>query len=379
MNQNINVKARIKRQLRIAKQNFWRSPIFVDKKNNYQLYFVLFCLFLIPIYPKFSEKVHGNNTYEFYRGNIDESSIIESYYGWESDEQNKDIPILESADSFISVNTILNDERNLEGTNEIIDYEIKPGDSFYLISSKFKVSTNSIYWANNFSKNHILRPWEIIKVPPVSWIIHQVKSGDTISSIAQKYDIEESKILEQNLLSKSDSINIWESLVIPWAKKIIPKPVIKPAPMRKANTKANIASSSGDTWYSFAQYAESTYATGEGKYKLVRRQPQHTFYWWNCTRYVGQYKNVNWWGNANQWLKNAKAKGHKTWSVPTIGSIVVFNWRGYNPRYGHVWIVMEVKWGNIYVSDMNYRKLNEVTYRKVPASSSSIKWYIYVD
>jgi hypothetical protein len=28
---------------------------------------------------------------------------------------------------------------------------------------------------------------------------------------------------------------------------------------------------------------------------------------------------------------------------------------------------------------MNYRKLYEVTYRKIPVSSSSITWYIYVD
>jgi LysM repeat protein len=44
-------------------------------------------------------------------------------------------------------------------------------------------------WANNFDANHILRPGEIIKVPPVSGVLHQVVSGDTISSIAKKYDI----------------------------------------------------------------------------------------------------------------------------------------------------------------------------------------------
>jgi hypothetical protein len=28
---------------------------------------------------------------------------------------------------------------------------------------------------------------------------------------------------------------------------------------------------------------------------------------------------------------------------------------------------------------MNYRKLNEVTVRKVPKSDGAIRWYIYVD
>jgi surface antigen len=88
---------------------------------------------------------------------------------------------------------------------------------------------------------------------------------------------------------------------------------------------------------------------------------------------VASYKNVNWRGNANQWLRNARAKGHATGSTPTLGSIVVLNGRGYNPRYGHVAIVMEVKKDYLIVSDMNYRRLYEVTYRKIPINDRAIK------
>jgi hypothetical protein len=28
---------------------------------------------------------------------------------------------------------------------------------------------------------------------------------------------------------------------------------------------------------------------------------------------------------------------------------------------------------------MNYRRLNEVTYRKIPKNDRAIQWYIYVD
>jgi hypothetical protein len=31
------------------------------------------------------------------------------------------------------------------------------------------------------------------------------------------------------------------------------------------------------------------------------------------------------------------------------------------------------------VSDMNYRKINEVTYRKIPINDRAIQWYIYID
>jgi surface antigen len=62
-----------------------------------------------------------------------------------------------------------------------------------------------------------------------------------------------------------------------------------------------------------------------------------------------------------------------------LWSIVVFDGRGYNPRYWHVGIVTDIKWSDIIVSDMNYRKINEVTYRRVPMNNRSIKGYIYID
>lgn len=373
----VNVKARLDRHLRIVKENIWvtwkvpKSKIW--SSNHYSLV-LFFVLLIIPVYPTLASFVYNTSRYDFYRWDIDESSIIESYLWWEGFNDEIINPIFETTDSFISVNTILDDERDLEWTNEIVEYEVKPWESFYSISYKFKVSTNSIYWANDFSKSHTLQPGEVIKVPPVTWLIHQVKSWDTVSSIAKKYDIEEDKIIEQNKLDKSSTLATWEVLVIPWAIKKIPKPVIKPTPT-KTYTKTN----NGSGWYSFASQASSQYVSNKWRYKLVRRKPQHTFYWWNCTRYVWQYKNVNWWGNANQWIKNAKAKGHATWSTPTLWAIVQLTGRWYNPRYGHVGIVMDVASDHIIVSDMNYRRINEVTYRKIPINDRSIDGYIYVD
>jgi surface antigen len=40
---------------------------------------------------------------------------------------------------------------------------------------------------------------------------------------------------------------------------------------------------------------------------------------------------------------------------------------------------MDIKADHIIVSDMNYRRLNEITYRKIPKNARSIKGYIYVD
>ena len=379
----VNIKARINRYLRIFKGNILSETAIIKKRstNSYSYLLVVFIvIFIIPVYPMFSSVVHSNTQYDFYRWDIDENSIIWAYYWWDIWEDAWGIPMMESSDYFLSVNTILNDERDLEWTNEIVDYEVKPWESFYSIAYNFNVSSNSIYWSNNFSKDHVLHPWDIIKIPPVSWLIHQVKLGDTISSISKEYNIESEKILSQNLLSKDDWLSVWEVLVIPWAIKKVIKPVVQPIykkiPEKYISKKSNKKLDKG---YNFSKYADSEIVKSWWEYKLVWRKPKHSFYWWNCTWYVAQYKNVNWAWNANQWLKNAKKAWHLTWSNPSIWAIVVFDGRWYNPRYWHVWIVMGIKDGNIIISDMNYRRINEVTYRKVPINNRAIKWYIYID
>ena len=373
-NTKVNIKARLSRHLRIVKENIWvDSPNKAKEKMNFHFKIVLFFVFLvIPVYPSLASFMYDNSSYDFYRWDIDESSIIDSYYWWE-DKWGEISPMLESTDSFIAVNTILDDERDLEWTNEIVNYEVKIGDSFNSISYDFKISTNSIFWANDFTKDHTLHPWDIIRVPPVSWLIYQVKSWDTISSIAKKYDIGETKIVEQNWKEKWSKLIAWEVLVIPWAiKKAPPKPVVIP-PKNTWNWKLvkNTKNSNKVGW--------NKKSVKTGTYTLSKRQAWHTFYWWNCTRYVAQYKNVTWWWNANEWMSNARAAWKSTWNTASVWAIVQFNGRWYNPRYGHVWIVTGIVWWEIIVSDMNYRRLNEVTSRKVSINDRSIEWYIYVD
>ena len=81
-------------------------------------------------------------------------------------------------------------------------------------------------------------------------------------------------------------------------------------------------------------------------------------------------------------MKNAAAKWNEVvygrWFKPRVWAIISFAWRWYNLRYWHVGIVMEVKNDYMIVSDMNYKKLNEVTYRKVSLNDTRIVWYIYV-
>ena len=369
----VNIKARIDRHSRMFKENmsFKQRITWVLKRKKIGYKFViLFMAFLMPIYPMFASKIHKNTEYDFYRWYIDENSILWSYVIWKDDTWEEDSDQLyEAKDSFLAVSTVLDDSRDLSWTNEIVNYKIQPWDSISSIAYKFRVSSNSIYWANNFDKKHIIHPWDVIKIPPVSWVIHQVKKWETLASISKKYKIDIEKIRKQNLLWTWDVVKVWDVLVIPGAKKYVPpKPKYKPKKTYTYNK----------TWYNFA--GRSKYVTASWKYKLTPKPSYHKFYWWNCTRYVAKYKTVDWWGNAKDWLVNARKKWHPTGSVPKLWAIIVFHGRWYNPRYGHVWIVMDIKpnW-DLIISDMNYRRLWEVTYRRISSKDRAIKWYIYVE
>lgn len=380
MGSKINLKAKIERHSRILKENLFQSNVSKSKYTFSYKIVLFFVVLVFPLYPVLASFVYDNSVVDFYRWDIDESSILSSYYWDDWQWVNEDVAMFESEDwNFLSVNTILKWDRDLSGSNEIISYEVKYWDSIASIASQFWVSRNSIYWANNFSDKTVIHPWDKIKVPPVSGLIHEVKKWDTISTIAKKYDVDEEKILKQNLLTSEDPIKIWDELVIPgWVKKV-EVPVIKESTKLLTKKSAKTTQKYAQTWYSYSNAWKSEYVEDEGDYKLTKVSPIRSFYWWNCTRYVAQYKNVTWWWNAKDWLRNAESSWVATWSTPKAWSIVVFNGKWYNPRYGHVWIVTSVSWWNIIVRDMNYRALNEVTVRKVPVTDSSIKWYIYAD
>lgn len=110
--------------------------------------------------------------------------------------------------------------------------------------------------------------------------------------------------------------------------------------------------------------------------KVNESVSRHSFYYWQCTWYVAKYKYVNWGGNANQWITNAKEKWRVISQTPRVWAIVQFSWPWYNRQYWHVAIVRAIKDNYIIISEMNYRKLWEITYRYININDININWYI---
>ena len=103
----------------------------------------------------------------------------------------------------------------------------------------------------------------------------------------------------------------------------------------------------------------------------------NTFYYWHCTWYIANEKDINWRGNAKDWYINASNAWNRVWYNAVKNSIVVFNWIGYNSLYWHVAIVKDIIWEYIIIREMNYKGLWLITHRIIKRSDSNIVWYIY--
>ncbi|KKP51329.1 MAG: Peptidase M23 family protein [Candidatus Roizmanbacteria bacterium GW2011_GWA2_33_33] len=78
---------------------------------------------------------------------------------------------------------------------EIISYQVVGGDSLASIAKKFNISVNSIKWSNNL-KSDLIKPGQVLEIPPFDGVVHKVETGETVYSIAKKY-----KVTAQNIVN----------------------------------------------------------------------------------------------------------------------------------------------------------------------------------
>ena len=102
--------------------------------------------------------------------------------------------------------------------NQIAEYEVQPGDALSFIASDYGVSVQSIIWANNLTNINAISPGQILRIPPISGVIHKIKKGDTLDSIAKKYGAEKEKIIQFNKLFDNGTLAIDDELVVPDGK-----------------------------------------------------------------------------------------------------------------------------------------------------------------
>ena len=161
-----------------------------------------------------------------------------------------------------------------------------------------------------------------------------------------------------------------------------------PAPAAANTASTSTASSSTSTPAPAAQTSSYTYTAGGG-FPAVDpsfRASLNGGYFGQCTYYVfnrmaqvGTPIGHSMMGNAAEWPSYARSYGYSVSHSPSAGSAIVFQQglAGADPTYGHVAFVEAVNAdGSLYISEMNVRGLNVISYRTISASVAAQATYI---
>ena len=100
--------------------------------------------------------------------------------------------------------------------NSVVDYKIQPGESLGLIAQKFDISLVTLLWENGMTARSVIQPGQVLRIPPVSGVVHKVKSGDTVLRIARTYDANAEEIIKFNDLENGGaSLQIGQKVMVP--------------------------------------------------------------------------------------------------------------------------------------------------------------------
>ena len=101
--------------------------------------------------------------------------------------------------------------------SEIVEYEVKGGDTISGIAEKFGISVDTVKWANGLESLNYVKPGEKLKILPVSGVAVIVKEGETLESVAKKYSADSQAIIEYpfNDIPDDFKLKTGQSLIIP--------------------------------------------------------------------------------------------------------------------------------------------------------------------
>lgn len=116
-------------------------------------------------------------------------------------------------------------------SDQIALYVVREGDTLSAIASMFKVSPNTLRWANNLSPKSAIQPGDSLIVLPMDGLRHTISAGDTLASIARTYDADPGEILIFNGLEEGSSLVKGSTITIPGGEMPAPK-VQKPSTKR---------------------------------------------------------------------------------------------------------------------------------------------------
>lgn len=272
----------------------------------------------------------------------------------------------------------------------VIKYTVQAGDTVGTLATKYKISAQTIKWANDLTTD-ALSVGSILKILPFNGVLYVVESGDTYDSIAKKYNVDKTRLVTKNDLEES-GLKPNTSIVLP--DGVLPEDE-RPgyvAPIVYTSYAYNVpyGYSGGDVTYlnvtnwnnpcgmsdSIRNYLPGISSLCNSSGGNTMSRGQCTWWAWERRNALGRPLPGSPFGNAYSWTGSLKGYGYSLDSTPQAGDV----FQGGN----HVGIVESITKDNVgrttsfTTSEMNYPYTPyQVVSRTIPANNFNNFNYIH--
>lgn len=104
------------------------------------------------------------------------------------------MPALGGPEAFVSIPREIQIKTNVPADKpryNLVEHRVKRGDSIFAIADSFKLTPETVLWANYDvlqDDPHSLKPGQVLQIPPTDGIYYQWKENDTLELVAEEFN-----------------------------------------------------------------------------------------------------------------------------------------------------------------------------------------------